>query len=238
MLSGSEAHHLARVRRIGAGETVTLFDGAGTRACGRVLNIGPQSVEIEVETLETLPARRQGRIVIAASIAKGERFEWLISKCTELGVDRIYPVWFERTVKKTNPEKAVLRYEKLALAAAKQSGRLFLPQIDNPSPLPAVADRLKADHRHAYWLLGSLSPQAPSLANRTPSESDVLVFVGPEGGMTQAEEELLNRCGARAVRLTDTILRVETAAITFAALLTAQRQAQERISFDLTDEPH
>lgn len=223
-LVGIEARHLSTVLRLNIGGEVEVFDGAGVLACATITGLHRDRVTLTVDSVQQTPQPERGQIVIAASIAKGERFDWLIGKCTELGVDRIMPVLYERTVKQSRNPKTIGRWENLIIAAAKQCRRLFLPCIDPPQPLSEVLQTIKNDYPKGHILLGSLNVQNPSLISQKFGLSDVIAFVGPEGGLTEQEQELLDNSGAKSVCLTDTTLRIETAAIAFAAILTAQRR--------------
>ncbi|MCK5269728.1 MAG: 16S rRNA (uracil(1498)-N(3))-methyltransferase [Sedimentisphaerales bacterium] len=222
-LVGIEARHLSTVLRLNIGDEVEVFDGAGALVCAMITGLHRDRVTLTVDSVQQTPQPERGQIVIAASIAKGERFDWLIGKCTELGVDRIMPVLYERTVKQSRNPKTIGRWENLIIAAAKQCRRLFLPRIDPPQPLSEVLQTTKNDYPQGRILLGSLNAQAPSLTIQKFDLSDVIAFVGPEGGLTEKEQDLLKSGNAQPVCLTDTTLRIETAAIAFAAILTAQR---------------
>lgn len=225
---GTEAHHLCSVLRLGVGDKVELFDGAGSLATATISTIKKSIVIVGIEHIQQTEPPKSRRIIIAASIAKGERFDWLIEKCTELGVDRICPVIFGRTVKQPKNPKLVERWGNLAISAAKQCKRLFLPTIDPPVTLPDILQILKKDYPNARILLGMLSPDALPLATLPFGSTDVIALIGPEGGLTEQEESMLKKAGATGVCLTDTVLRVETAAIVFASILTAQRGAFEK----------
>lgn len=226
-LSGREARHLADVMRLGKGEHVEVFDGAGTVAQAIVEQIEKDRVLLTVRRRTVHKMRDNGRIVLAVSVAKGERFDWLISKCTELGVDRIVPVVFERTVKLARGARVVERWNRLAIAAAKQCRRIFLPVIDEPQPVTDAVKTLKADFPRGRFLVGSLAKDAGSIIDIELHDSDVIAFVGPEGGFTDNEETLLVETECAGVRLTDTVLRVETAGISVAAVLCALRNAKK-----------
>lgn len=228
-LAEAEAHHLINVMRLGAGEKIEMFDGRGKLAKSVITEIKRKDVLVEVKEIQTFEPRRSGRIVIAASIAKGQRFDMLISKCTELGVDHIAAVVFERTVKQAKGEGAVERYEKLSISAAKQCGRLFLPKITGPGTPAETISFLKNEYPQGRFIFGSLNKEAKNITGTISDASDVIAFVGPEGGMTDAEESMLINHGAEGVRLTDAVLRVETAAIAFSAILCAGRSSTEII---------
>ncbi len=222
-LTGREAHHLTSVRRLKTGEKIELFDGAGRLATAAVLSATNRNVTLQIEDSKVTPKPEQNQIIIAVSIAKGDRFDWLIAKCTELGTDRITPVIFERTVKQPKNPKTAVRWQNLAIAAAKQSRRLFLPQIDPPMGLEQAAEKLKADHPDARLLFGSLDADCHSILETPVVNVDTIVFIGPEGGLTQQEQAFLLNQSVEPARITDTVLRIETAAIAAAAILAAKR---------------
>ena len=224
-LTPDQAHHLVNVLRLTAGGRVELFDGKGALAQAVITDITRKAVTLQVDKIHSEPARTRGRIVIAASIAKGQRFDWLITKCTELGVDHIAAVIFERTVKLAKGISTSERYDKLAIAAAKQCGRIFLPKITGPADLQQTLSLLKNAYPDARLIFGTLNPQAESVVELARDGKAIIAFVGPEGGLTCEEEDLLTSAGACNVRLTDTTLRIETAAVSFAAILCASRDA-------------
>ncbi len=224
-LLGPEAHHLTSVRRMAKGDIVELFDGAGTLATAKIIDTGKKKVTLEIEDSEVFPKTQQPEIIIAPSIAKGERFDWLIAKCTELGVDRITPVIFERTVKQPKNPKIIDRWNNIAISSAKQCKRLFLPRIDAPCVVTTALDNLKADYPDLEIFLGCPQPQCPALVELPKSAANIIALIGPEGGITKQEKTQFEGRGAKPVRLTSTVLRVETAALTFAAILIAQRDA-------------
>ena len=223
-LDGCEAHHLLTVCRLGKGESVELFDGAGQLATAVIINAESRRATLQIKQIESR-SRPEPQVVIAVSVAKGDRFDWLISKCTEMGVDRICPVVFERTIKQPKNPKTLDRWRRLTIEAAKQCRRLFLPQVNMPLPLRDVFSVLTKDHPSAQILLGSLLEASPSLICQPFSGNDVIAFIGPEGGLTDDEQSFLKDNGVCPVRITNTILRVETAALVFGAILTARRDA-------------
>ena len=228
-LDKAESHHLINVMRLGAGEKIELFDGRGKLARSVITDIKRKEVLAEVEEAQTFERRTAGRVVIAASIAKGQRFDMLISKCTELGADHIAAVVFERTVKQVRGEGAAERYEKLSISAAKQCGRVFLPRITGPMKPAETISFLKNEYPQGRFIFGTLNKEAENITEAVSDDSDVIAFVGPEGGFSDAEESMLINQRAQGVRLTDTVLRIETAAMAFSAILCAGRPSTETI---------
>lgn len=226
-LSGTEAHHLA-VLRLRSGDRVELFDGSGGLATAAVTGVRKNKVTLEVENIVRNEPPKTRRIIIAASVPKGERLDWLIEKCTELGIERICPVIFERTVRQPGNPKAMERWMRQAISAAKQCRRLFLPQIDPPINFQETIASILTDSPNCRLLAGGTSGDCEPLTNQSFGENDVAALVGPEGGYTGNEEAFLKSSGVQFVRLSDTILRTETAAIAFASVLTAQRSASAK----------
>ncbi|MHC4636456.1 MAG: RsmE family RNA methyltransferase [Planctomycetota bacterium] len=225
-LSSEEAHHLTRVHRISVGDKVELFDGQGGVALAVIQDThAKKKVRLKIEEFKVQPRPWDARIIIAASIAKGDRFDWLIGKCTELGVDRLVPIICERTVKQPKNPKIKERWKNITISSAKQCRRLYLPQIDSPISLYEAVEALESEYPNPRFLLGSFEDQAQSLIGLNFNNSDAIAFIGPEGGFTELELALLTDHKAVHVSLTDTILRTETAALAFAAILTSQRNA-------------
>lgn len=221
-LTGDEARHLARVLRARLGDVVTLFDGRGCEWPARVVAIDRDRVRLAVESprLETAPARQ---VVIAAALPKGDRQKWMVEKLTELGATRLVPLATERGVAEATPA-AIERLVRAAIEACKQCGRNTLLEIAPPRPLAALfADRDPA----AVAVVGDPAgePLGPLLSLH---DGPILAIVGPEGGLSAAELAAAEAAGCRRVSLGPHILRVETAAVAFAAAGALSRHAAGR----------
>lgn len=222
-LDAAESHHLIHVLRHRAGDTVEVFDGAGGLAEAVVVEIRRAEAVLDVGPTRRSEPRTRGRIVIAASMAKGSRFDDVVTKCTELGVEGIVPVVYEHTVKQAANPKVRERLFRLAVTAAKQSRNLYLPEVTGPMSLSEAIDHVQKYGTGVRMLMGESGPEAKSSDDIDMDAAVTAAFIGPEAGMTDAETQMLRARGTEAVRLTDTILRVETAAISFAAVLAAKR---------------
>jgi 16S rRNA (uracil1498-N3)-methyltransferase len=205
-LSADDAHHLERVLRLRPGEGVTVSDGRGRwRACryaasGRLEACGPVTV---AEALEP-------PITVCFAVTKGSRPDWVVQKLTEVGVDRIVPFTAARTVARWEGERAARRVDRLraiARAAAMQSRRVRLPEVDEVTPFPRLVAALGAAGALAHPGGGPISLSRPAM------------LVGPEGGFTEAEAG----CGLPAASLGPGVLRAETAAVAAGVLLCALR---------------
>ncbi len=225
ILADAQFRHLTKVLRLKIGDSVELFDGKGAIAQAIIEKIEKNQAVLTVKTIKNYPQPNQQRIIIASSIAKGERFEILVAKCTELGVDRIVPVVFERTVKQALQHN---RLQTIAVESTKQCQRLFLPVIDEPENFNGVIEKLKTEYPNAKTIFGLPAKNAEPLINLDFGSNDIITFIGPEGGLTETEENMLKKINSQPVRLTDTILRIETAAIAFASILTAKRDSEKQ----------
>lgn len=218
ILDASQSRHLSRVLRLTIGDPVQIFDGKGLLAQASVERIDPEQVTLRLLSTATIPPKTSGRIILAVSMAKGERFEWMIEKCTELGADHIAAVQYERTVK-MGKNSALERCRKIALAAAKQSGRLHLPVLSGPTSLDKTLSELRTHYPDAQLVYGDADGKPLEPFDSTRTRPDIIVCIGPEGGFSDAERLFFDAASARPVCLNPNILRIETAAIAFSAVL-------------------
>ena len=223
VLDPVESHHLCRVLRAQKGTPVELFDGKGTLAEGSVDRIDKKHTLIRTRTITRTAPPASGRVILAVSFAKGQRFDWLVEKCTELGVDHIAAVQFDRTVK-LGKDTAMERYRKISITAAKQSRRLFLPAITGPAKFQPTLDLLTRQYPQSRLLYGE--PDGVSLSEQPDSSPnpDSIILIGPEGGLTGDETHLLSEAGATGVSINRNILRIETAATAFCAILCSRKR--------------
>jgi 16S rRNA (uracil1498-N3)-methyltransferase len=221
-LLSAEGHHFVNVMRGKTGQAIELFDGCGRFAGGIVVQIKKANVFAEIKTVQEYSGRHANRIILAVAAAKGQRFDWMLSKCTEVGADHIALVHYERSVR-LGKESAIGRYQNLTIAACKQCGRNILPVITGPQKLNETICQLKQQYPQSRLLYGSLESDAVTIRSLADTSEDALVFVGPEGGLTGAEIQLLKGKGAIPVCVGNHILRTETAAIVFAAILESLR---------------
>lgn len=224
-LDASETHHLAHVLRLSSGDRVELFDGRGKVAQAEIESVSKKSSVLSILEIQNYPAPPY-RIILAVSLAKFQRFDFLVEKCTEIGADHIAAVQFERTVK-LGKETSLSRYEKISISAAKQSGRVFLPTLSGPCLFDNTTKYLHNDYPQALWVYGEyesqFQPVQSVIAERFASSTDIIAVVGPEGGITETERLVLRNMGALGLCINPNVLRVETAAIAFCAVLSAFR---------------
>ncbi|RMD83719.1 MAG: 16S rRNA (uracil(1498)-N(3))-methyltransferase [Lentisphaerae bacterium] len=213
-LSREESHHLSRVLRISPGEKVILMDGRGKTALAKVVQTAQrrQPALCEIEAI-TEHRHRGPRFVLAVAPPRNQQMSLIVRATTELGVSRIVPL---RTVRsESQPRKQPGHWRDHALAAIKQSGNPFLPEICNPISL---RDYIATDPGPGYF--GSLRESAgacevavPVRSDERDAQAEISFCIGPEGGLTEEEERLLMEAGFEPVSLGPFVLRVETAAI-------------------------
>ncbi len=230
-LSAEETRHLRDVLRLQSGEEVHVFDGAGREFHCAVESITRNAAELRV-IAEVEPARAESplELTLAIALLKGEKFDLVIQKATELGVKRIVPVATERAdVRLRNSEDAnrrVTRWRRIALESAKQSGRALVPEIAAPltfNSLPMIsAVKEKKSSTSAARLMFS-ERQGRSLSEATNSfagqPTEIVALVGPEGGWADEEIGLAREGGWEIVTLGGRTLRAETAAIVVVTLI-------------------
>jgi 16S rRNA (uracil1498-N3)-methyltransferase len=221
VLGGAEGRHATTVRRLEPGERADVTDGAGAVAECVVATVRPGVVELAVLARRAEPAG-EPRVVVVQAIPKGDRGELAVETMTEVGVDAVVAWQAERCVARWRGEKAAKalgRWQATAREAAKQSRRAWIPEVTGPEALPDVARRVTAS---ALAIL--LDPAAPVALNgiRLPARGDIVLIVGPEGGLSPAEADRVTGAGAVAARLGPTVLRASSAGAVAAALVLAR----------------
>lgn len=213
-LTADEARHLREVLRLKPGDEVSVFDGAGKEYRARVVQARRELAELELgEEIATARPESPLRITLAVALLKGEKFDLVVQKATELGVIKIVPLMTRYADIKLRDEsdatKRVARWQRIALEAAKQSGRAVVPEVENPSRFESVLTN--------PWCL-LFSERGGNGLTRMDADT-VTAIIGSEGGWSDEELDQANSAGAQIVTLGGRILRAETAAITAAALL-------------------
>lgn len=219
VVDGPEGRHAVSALRMTAGEPIVLVDGAGRRAVGVVVATeGRDVVSVQVSSASIEPAPGP-RITVVQALPKGERGELAVELLTEIGVDVIVP-WAARNCvaqwKGERAERGHRKWSDAALAAAKQSRRARFPQVAALHGTAQVAELLAGAesgivlHESATESCAEITP---------PAAGDVVVVVGPEGGLTADELALFSSVGARVARLGPTVLRTSSAGMAAVAAL-------------------
>ncbi|WP_188777290.1 16S rRNA (uracil(1498)-N(3))-methyltransferase [Marmoricola endophyticus] len=220
-LDGDEGRHAVVVRRVREGERLQLVDGTGGTAEVAVTATGKKDLTARVETVEQLPAE-EPRVTVVQAIPKGERADLAVEVLTEVGADVIVPWAAERCVGVWRPERAersLARWRATAREAAKQARRAFVPEVTEQADTTRVAELLEQAsvpvvlHEAASGPIGNLP---------IPGRGSIVVVVGPEGGISEAELAAFAAVGAEPVRLGSSVLRTSTAGVAAVAALLAR----------------
>jgi 16S rRNA (uracil1498-N3)-methyltransferase len=216
-IEGSAANHIMRVLRLRDGDALTLFDGQGGEYGARITGFSKSSVQATVQEHRDVERESRLELTLAQGISRGERMDWVMQKATELGVARIVPVITERTVVKLDEKQGARKVEHwrgIVIAACEQSGRNRVPEVAAPCAFHEV---LRKDERAGRKLL--LSPMGSLNARELALTGTATLLVGPEGGLSQDEQELAIDAGFEQVRMGPRVLRTETAAIAALTIL-------------------
>jgi 16S rRNA (uracil1498-N3)-methyltransferase len=215
-LLADEARHLSRVCRFGVGDVVEVFDGNGGASRAQVVKIDNDRVELTVVGAAMPDRPAPLRLTLASAVPKGDRFDWLVEKATELGIERMIPIVTERSVV-TPGDPKLERLRRAIVEASKQCGRNQLMVLEPlsrwehlvgtcPGAIKLVADPTGIPPRR--W---------PGITPRRL----VVLAIGPEGGFTDQERQIADQMGWIAISLSVNTLRIETAGLAgCAALLT------------------
>ncbi len=225
-ITGSDVNHIGNVLRMKSGEKVLLSTGQKDDPVEYLCEI--DEVRSDVVTLKILDLQKNARelpcdIYLFQAIPKGDRFETVIEKSVELGVHRIVPVMSARTIVKLDEKRSVRKAERwnaIALSAAKQSKRSFVPEVEKAVSWTedidqaSVLDKILVPYENAEGIRHTRE----ALANLRPGES-IGVFIGPEGGFEEREIEQLLEKQADVITLGHRILRTDTASIAALSML-------------------
>jgi 16S rRNA (uracil1498-N3)-methyltransferase len=218
-LEEDPAHHIHQVLRLRSGDDVVIFSNNGEEYAATLNQVNKQQVTASIG--ERLRHEAQSHLVIhlMLGISRGERMDFALQKATELGVNRITPIFTERCVVKLNEHKRDQRHahwQRIVINASEQSGRCRIPVVDKPQDFggalthPETSTALLLDHRSQL-----------NLHQIEPPRSDLLILIGPEGGLTDRERKIAIGKGFLGIRLGPRIMRTETAPLaTIAAVQT------------------
>jgi 16S rRNA (uracil1498-N3)-methyltransferase len=226
-----EARHAAQVLRLGAGDTLTVLNGAGSVLTCAVESASKKSVRVRVAS-RTERAPLPCTITLIQAIPKGPAFETIVQKATELGAARIVPLLSERVVAHVMPKDAPAKVEKwrqIAIESIKQCGSPFLPQIDLPMSLNSLlATKTEAE----FSVVCSLEESQRTLREAVEAfvsthqhhPKSCQIWIGPEGDFTPAEYAAIAASGATPISLGQLVLRADTAAIACLAIANYELQ--------------
>ncbi len=214
ILDGDEYRHAARVCRVRTGELIGITDGRGRRVEARVDTIGRDFLEAAMERDVSGLGEPTADITLALALIKPSRFEEAVEQCTELGVRRIVPVRMERCERESFRIRDD-RLARIALEAAKQSARSWIPEIADTATIDEVCAR-------PGFIIAAIPGSQGSIRDAAASAGtirEITVIIGPEGDFSPEENAFMTEHGAMPVSLGGLILRAETAAAVAVALV-------------------
>jgi 16S rRNA (uracil1498-N3)-methyltransferase len=222
-VEGEEAHHAVAVRRLRAEERLVLTDGRGTTVVGTVADTGRRRLCVRVDRVKTV-TEPTPRVTVVQALPKGDRGELAAELLTEVGVATIVPWAAARSVavwRGERGDRALARWRATARQAAKQARRAWFPEVTGLASTDEVASLVGRTSVAVVLHQGA----ADSLADvAMPENATVLVVVGPEGGLTDEELDMLRTAGASVVRLGAEVLRTSTAGVAAVAALLARTE--------------
>lgn len=218
-LPDDAAGHLLRVLRLGAGDGCALFNGDGHDYAATIVSADRRGATVALTAAHAVAAESPLRIVLLQGIARGEKMDWILQKATELGVTAFIPVHSDRSEVKLDGERARKRHahwSSVVTAACEQSGRARMPHVAAPAALAAGVAALAAGGTRLI-----LDPDAArGIATlHPPSDQRIVIAIGPEGGWSPRDREVLTAANFVGLRLGPRILRTETAGIAAVAIL-------------------
>jgi 16S rRNA (uracil1498-N3)-methyltransferase len=217
-VEGDEAHHAVAVRRLRAGEQVVVTDGLGRSVTGTVVETGKRRLVVTADEVTSVD-RPQPSFTVVQALPKGDRGELAVEMLTEVGVSTIVPWAASRSVAVWRGEratKALTRWRSTSREAAKQARRPWFPEVVDLATTDDVTARIAGA---ALAVVLHEEGTTPLPVVDVPARGEVVLVVGPEGGLTQGEVAALTAAGGHAVRLGDEVLRTSTAGVAAVAAL-------------------
>ncbi|MEW8026512.1 MAG: 16S rRNA (uracil(1498)-N(3))-methyltransferase [Candidatus Thiodiazotropha sp.] len=218
-LEKEASHHIHQVLRLRTGDDIILFNTNGEEYDASLIQVNKKRVDVTIGRLLRHEAESKLTIHLILGISRGERMVFAMQKATELGVNRITPIFTERCVVKLNERKSasrLLHWKHIVINACEQSGRCRIPVIDKPMEYGNALSNKKSgkaillDHRSQY-----------TLHQIDPPQTSLSILIGPEGGLTSRERQLAIQSGFIGIRLGPRVMRTETAPLaTIAAVQT------------------
>ncbi|MDR1695109.1 MAG: 16S rRNA (uracil(1498)-N(3))-methyltransferase [Endomicrobium sp.] len=219
-VDGEQLHYLSEVRRFKTGDEIMIFDGAGNSY--KAVLTSADKKHMSGKIISSSYRVPEFTVNLYTAIPKGDRFEWLIEKCGELGISGIIPVNAKRSVITSFSDNKSERFEKISLAASSQCGRNDIMKIYPPSDFRTACKQASADKDFINIMAWESAAENQSLAeffSKKIKYAGANIFIGPEGGFENGEADFALSLGIKTVSLGKNILRVETAALAASVLV-------------------
>jgi 16S rRNA (uracil1498-N3)-methyltransferase len=219
VLEPTEARHLTGPLRRRPGDEIVLADGNGSVAEAKLVAIGKGKVEAEILSVRHEPEPKTGAVTLALAIIDNRAMDWAVQKAVEVGVGRFVPMEVERAqVRARDLGGRLEHWRRVALQALKQCRRPWAMEVTEVVPLAALVE---GDSHQAGGVVADMDGHS---IGELPMTAGNLLLVGPEGGLTAAEKQLLDRHGWPRLRLAPHVLRADTAAIVGGAVMVARSE--------------
>lgn len=228
-IEGTDVNHIRNVLRMRVGDLLECIGPDGMKYLCRIEAISQEGIETTIEQCSASDNELQAEVTLFQCLPKGEKLEWVLQKAVELGVTRIIPVEASRCVVKWNPKKSeskLKRWQMIVEAAAKQSGRAYIPQVLSPVRFESALDYandLQILHKFIPYEAEAADhsgmARTRELFRKISPEESVCILIGPEGGFAPEEVEAAKTVGFCPISLGARILRTETAAISTLSML-------------------
>lgn len=224
VITGQDAHHIAKVLRHKPGDRLKLSDGRRTEATGQILEINYKREQIKLKIIDkNIMEGVHPKITLFQGLTKGDKMAFIIQKATEIGVSTIVPVKTERTVVEIEPNKMEAkrqRWQRIAMEAAKQCMRIDIPTVESPQNFNSCLSRIDNFQLALIpWEMERSRNIKRVLSEIKGEITDLAVFIGPEGGFSQDEIQKAKDTRAICMSLGPRILRTETAALAVCCIL-------------------
>jgi 16S rRNA (uracil1498-N3)-methyltransferase len=217
-LAPDAAQHVARALRLKAGDDLTLFDGGGGEYEATIQRIDRDRVDVKVGSWRDVEREASLRVGLVQGLPEADKMDWIIQKAVELGVGWIQPIVCDRSVVRLSGERAERReshWKRVAIAACEQSGRNRLAEV---RPTLTFQAWMSVESEVTRWML---LPGAQPLASHAPPSGPVELLVGPEGGLSEREDDIARSRRCEPLSLGPRVLRTETAPIAALAAMHA-----------------
>lgn len=216
VIGASDAHYLVNVLRIEAGEKIIVFDGKGTEYLVEIKKISKDQVEALITQTNFIGSDTQVNVSLIQSLAKGDKMDYIIQKCTEIGISKVIPVITERTIVKLDEKKKKARkqrWQKIAVEAAKQSKRTIVPEITEILTLAELKKQIPENEELLILWEDEHNTKIKEYLRQQKDTRNISILIGPEGGLSEKEVKELQEWGGKTASLGSKVLRTETAGL-------------------------
>lgn len=219
-IENEQFHYLSNVRRFSVGDEMNIFDGLGNSYKARIDVVDKKSIKGTIISSKTLVLPNK-KVSLYTAIPKGERFDWLIEKASEIGISKIVPIIYMRSVVKDLSDNKIERYKKISISASSQSWRADIMPIEGPKKFSEIINTVtnQKDTLNILPYESEENNKIYQVINDNKDIKNINIFIGPEGGFGNSEIDLAIKNNFKIVTLGKNILRVETAGLVASSIV-------------------